>query len=265
MADLAAEYGTPLFVYDEDHLRARCREAVDAFGDGNVVYATKAFLCVAMARLAHEEGLLLDVATGGELHVALAAGVPAERLVFHGNNKSDDELRRRARCRRRSPRRRQLRRAGPARAPSPGRPAGAGHPAADHARRRGAHPRVRAHRPGGLEVRLRAPERRRGRGGRAGHGVLRRQPGRLPRPRRLPGLRRRQLRPRRRGDDRVRPTVRAPDADPRWRSRRRLRRGRVGAVHHRVGPRAAQGRGGSRLRGPPARRARSRPSWRRPR
>ena len=71
LADLAAEHGTPLFVYDEDHVRARCREAVDAFGAGNVVYATKAFLCLAMARLVHEEGLLLDVATGGELHVAL--------------------------------------------------------------------------------------------------------------------------------------------------------------------------------------------------
>ncbi len=78
LLDLAAELGTPLFVYDEDHLRARAREAVSVFGAGNVVYASKAFLCVAMARLAHEEGLLLDVATGGELHVALAAGVPAE-------------------------------------------------------------------------------------------------------------------------------------------------------------------------------------------
>jgi diaminopimelate decarboxylase len=88
---LAAEYGTPLFVYDEDHVRARCREAVAAFPDG-VAYATKAFLCKAMARLAYEEGMDLDVATGGELHVALAAGVPAERLVFHGNNKSTREL-----------------------------------------------------------------------------------------------------------------------------------------------------------------------------
>jgi len=90
--ELAAEHGTPLFVYDEDHLRARCREAVAAFGDG-VAYASKAFLCVAMARLAHEEGMHLDVATGGELHVALAAGVPADRLVLHGNNKSTAELR----------------------------------------------------------------------------------------------------------------------------------------------------------------------------
>ncbi len=89
--DLAAEFGTPLFVYDEEHIRARCREAVAAFPDG-VAYATKAFLCTAMARLAHDEGMELDVATGGELHVALAAGVPGDRLVFHGNNKSNREL-----------------------------------------------------------------------------------------------------------------------------------------------------------------------------
>ncbi len=88
---LAETYGTPLFVYDEDHLRARCREAVAAFGDG-VAYATKAFLSQAMARLAWEEGMHLDVATGGELHVALASGVPADRLVMHGNNKSTIEL-----------------------------------------------------------------------------------------------------------------------------------------------------------------------------
>ncbi len=93
LLELAAEHGTPVFVYDEQHLRNRCREAVEAFGADRVVYATKAFLCKAMARLAHEEGLLLDVATGGELFVALAAGVPADRCVFHGNNKSVDELR----------------------------------------------------------------------------------------------------------------------------------------------------------------------------
>lgn len=91
LIDLAAEYGTPLFVYDEEHIRVRCREAVSAFPDG-VAYATKAFLCTAMARLAHEEGMSLDVATGGEMYVALAAGVPADRLVFHGNNKSLREL-----------------------------------------------------------------------------------------------------------------------------------------------------------------------------
>ena len=91
VVDLAAEFGTPLFVYDEAHLRSRCREAVDAFPDG-AAYATKAFLCIAMARLAHEEGMQLDVATGGELHVALTAGVPADQLVLHGNNKSLPEL-----------------------------------------------------------------------------------------------------------------------------------------------------------------------------
>jgi diaminopimelate decarboxylase len=93
VVDLAEEHGTPVFVYDEAHLRARCREAVAAFGDG-VAYGSKAFLCLAMARLVHEEGMHLDVATGGELHVALAAGVPPERIVHHGNNKSVDELRR---------------------------------------------------------------------------------------------------------------------------------------------------------------------------
>ena len=93
VAELAAQYGTPLFIYDEEHLRARCRAAVNAFGAGNVVYATKAFICGAMARLAHEEGLLLDVATGGELHTVLHAGVPASSCVLHGNNKSLDELR----------------------------------------------------------------------------------------------------------------------------------------------------------------------------
>jgi diaminopimelate decarboxylase len=90
--DLAEQFGTPLFVYDEDHIRARCREAVSAFGDG-IAYAAKAFLCTAMARLAHEEGMHIDVASGGELFVVLAAGVPPERVVLHGNNKSSDELR----------------------------------------------------------------------------------------------------------------------------------------------------------------------------
>ncbi len=91
--DLAAEFGTPLFVYDEAHIRARCREAVGAFGPGRAVYATKAFLCRAMARLAHEEQMRLDVATGGELHTVLSAGVPASACVMHGNNKSVAELR----------------------------------------------------------------------------------------------------------------------------------------------------------------------------
>ena len=90
--DLAAAHGTPVFVYDAGHIRSRCREAVTAFGRGRVVYATKALLCRAVARLVHEEGLLLDVASGGELHVARSAGVPASACTMHGNNKSDEEL-----------------------------------------------------------------------------------------------------------------------------------------------------------------------------
>ena len=92
LVELAEKFGTPVFVYDEDHLRSRCREAVKVFGKQQVVYATKAFLCGAMARLAHEEGLMLDVATGGELFVALHAGVPGSACVLHGNNKSIEEL-----------------------------------------------------------------------------------------------------------------------------------------------------------------------------
>ena len=91
LVNLAETHGTPLFVYDEAHLRARCRESLAGFGEG-VAYGSKAFLCVAMARLVHEEGLHVDVSTGGELHVALAAGVTPDRLILHGNNKSCDEL-----------------------------------------------------------------------------------------------------------------------------------------------------------------------------
>jgi len=89
---LAAEFGTPVFVYDEDELRRRAREYIEHFGRDRVAYASKAFLCSAIARLAHEEGLHLDCATGGELSVALRAGVPPERIVLHGNNKSTQEL-----------------------------------------------------------------------------------------------------------------------------------------------------------------------------
>jgi diaminopimelate decarboxylase len=93
LVSIAERFGTPLYVYDEDDIRSRCRAYVATFGDG-VAYASKAFLCVAMVKLVNEEGLHLDVATGGELHVALASGFPPERIVFHGNNKSQAELRR---------------------------------------------------------------------------------------------------------------------------------------------------------------------------
>ena len=91
LRELAQTHGTPLFVYDEATLRARCAEAAGAFDDG-VAFASKAFLCGAMARVAVQEGLCLDVATGGELDLALRAGVPASRIIMHGNNKSATEL-----------------------------------------------------------------------------------------------------------------------------------------------------------------------------
>ncbi|HET6731766.1 diaminopimelate decarboxylase [Mycobacterium sp.] len=93
VTDIAAEFGTPVFVIDEDDFRSRCREIAAAFGGGDHVrYAAKAFLCTEVARWIHEEGLALDVASGGELAVALHAGFPAERIALHGNNKSVDEL-----------------------------------------------------------------------------------------------------------------------------------------------------------------------------
>jgi diaminopimelate decarboxylase len=93
LADLAAEFGTPLYVYDEGELRTRCREYGDVFGRENVSYASKAFLCTAMAALVAEEGLQLEVASGGEAFVARRGGIPAARIAMHGNNKSDEELR----------------------------------------------------------------------------------------------------------------------------------------------------------------------------
>ncbi|OBH34998.1 diaminopimelate decarboxylase [Mycobacterium sp. E342] len=93
VTQLAQEYGTPLFVIDEDDFRSRCRELATAFGGGhNVCYAAKAFLCSEIARWVDEEGLSLDVSTGGELAVALHADFSPERITFHGNNKSVAEL-----------------------------------------------------------------------------------------------------------------------------------------------------------------------------
>src|SRR5690606_15640109 len=90
---LAEEFGTPLFVVDEDDFRSRCRDMVRAFGPGaRVHYASKAFLCGEVARWIDQEGLSLDVCSGGELAVALHAGFPAERIALHGNNKSVAEL-----------------------------------------------------------------------------------------------------------------------------------------------------------------------------
>jgi diaminopimelate decarboxylase len=93
VTDLAREYGTPLFVINEDDFRSRCRDMAAAFGGGdNVHYAAKAFLSSEIARWINEEGLSLDVCSGGELAVALHADFPPERIAFHGNNKSVAEL-----------------------------------------------------------------------------------------------------------------------------------------------------------------------------
>ncbi len=91
LVELAETFGTPSYVYDEIHLRSQCQQVIEAFGAG-ATYAGKAFLCKAMAALVYEEGLMLDVATGGELHVALSAGVPGSSIIMHGNNKSEEEL-----------------------------------------------------------------------------------------------------------------------------------------------------------------------------
>lgn len=94
--ELAERFGTPLYVMDEALIRRKCREFVDAFRetglDFQVAYASKAFCVMAMCRLVDEEGLALDVVSEGELYTALKAGFPAERIHFHGNNKSFEEL-----------------------------------------------------------------------------------------------------------------------------------------------------------------------------
>jgi diaminopimelate decarboxylase len=96
--ELVRRFGTPLYVMDEALLRENMARYAAAFaarypGESEVTYAGKAFLVTAMARLVDEAGLSLDVASGGELHTALRAPFPAGRILFHGNNKSDDEIR----------------------------------------------------------------------------------------------------------------------------------------------------------------------------
>ena len=97
VAELARTYGTPLYIFDEATLRDRCRayrrELGAVYGgDAQAAYASKAYLCTAIAQIVMEEGLDLDVVSGGELFVALRAGFPPERIHFHGNNKSAQEL-----------------------------------------------------------------------------------------------------------------------------------------------------------------------------
>ena len=95
--ELAERFGTPLYVFDEGDIRKNCREFKNAFdeyydGKARVLYASKAFSCKEMYRLADSEGLGVDVVSGGELYTALSVGFPAQMIYFHGNNKTPDEL-----------------------------------------------------------------------------------------------------------------------------------------------------------------------------
>ena len=95
VVELAREFGTPLFIYDEQQIRERCREYQSAFGRApgtKIVYASKAFSCLALIQLLAEEGMSLDVASGGELFTALSAWFPPEEIFLHGNANTRDEL-----------------------------------------------------------------------------------------------------------------------------------------------------------------------------
>ena len=94
--DLVKEHKTPLYVMDEDVIRKNCRSfkaSIEKFyGDGLVCYASKTFCCKEMCRIINDEGLGLDISSGGELYTAMSVDFPADKLVFHGNNKTDEEL-----------------------------------------------------------------------------------------------------------------------------------------------------------------------------
>ena len=97
LTDIAAEYGTPSYIMDEDEIRKNCRVYTNAMneyydGKGIVLYASKALSCKYIYRIMKEEGMGVDVVSGGELYTAIKAGFPAERIYFHGNNKTDDEI-----------------------------------------------------------------------------------------------------------------------------------------------------------------------------
>ncbi|MGF7184992.1 diaminopimelate decarboxylase [Desulfitispora alkaliphila] len=95
VVDLANQYGTPLYVIDEKHFRDNCRQYYNAFTEqsgSKVLYASKALLTTAICRIIHSEGLGLDVVSGGEIHTALKADYPMEKVFFHGNNKTLAEL-----------------------------------------------------------------------------------------------------------------------------------------------------------------------------
>ena len=96
--ELAKEFGTPLYVLDETTIRNVCKAYVKSFekyyhGNGMPLYASKALSCKELCRIAKEEGLGLDVVSGGEIYTAVQAGFPMEKVHFHGNNKTADEIR----------------------------------------------------------------------------------------------------------------------------------------------------------------------------
>ena len=94
--NLALDFGTPLFIYDEDTINKQSKDYIDSFSkllsNSEVVYAGKAFMCMAMCQLIEKNGLSLDVSSAGELHTALKAGFPTEKIYMHGNNKTPQEL-----------------------------------------------------------------------------------------------------------------------------------------------------------------------------
>ncbi len=96
VVELAQEFGTPLFVYDEETIRENIRRYKEAFASRTqnfeIVYAGKAFLCQAICQLMMKEGLSIDVSSGGEIYTAMKANFPSERIYFHGNNKTEEEI-----------------------------------------------------------------------------------------------------------------------------------------------------------------------------
>ena len=97
VSSLAREYGTPLYIMDEGDIRKNCKIYADAMkkyydGNGLVLYASKAFSCKYIYKVVMEEGLGVDTVSGGEIYTALKAGFPGEKIYFHGNNKTEDEL-----------------------------------------------------------------------------------------------------------------------------------------------------------------------------
>ena len=97
VTELVEKFGSPLYILDEQNLRKTCQQYRESFkacypGESQVIYASKAWSCTAIFAIAHSEGIGLDVVSGGELHTALKAGVPTDKIYLHGNNKSVEEL-----------------------------------------------------------------------------------------------------------------------------------------------------------------------------